>query len=314
VFKNNLPFVKLIIGILGFSVIYFQLNKKFSVSDLYLIKEKISQTEMLQLFVLCCCMMPLNWLSETFKWHYLVNKIAPYNFKQSLKATLAGIYFGNFLPYRLGDLGGRLVYLEKANVLQGLMLYTAGGIAQVYISLLAGLFPLLSSMETLKSFLSPSLIIALCILLVILFPWLMKTLPTIFNQLKKIKWFKALATPQIFALSNSSLIITVLLSLLRYGIYLSQFVMLCIIFGVSEQLGDLYLKSALMFLLFAFVPSFFATEWLTRVSIALLVFGNTYALAITIAASLLWLINILVPSLIGYLVILTYKLKPVRIS
>jgi Lysylphosphatidylglycerol synthase TM region len=312
VFKKNLPFLKIIIGVLGIGIIYFQLRNKFSLHDFGLIKLKLTETKSQLFLLLCIVMMPLNWLSESIKWHYLVTKISPYTFKQSLKATIAGVYFGNFLPYRLGDLGGRLVYLEAKNVLQGFMLYTVGGISLVYVTLLSGLIPLLNRMHVFQSYLSGSAITLISLSLVLLFPIVIKILPRLFQLIKKIKWLRHISSPELFELSNASLIIVILLSLIRYSIYLSQFVLLCLVFGVHYPILDLYTKSALMFLLFAFVPSFFATEWLTRISIALLVFGNDYAFAITIAASMLWLINILLPSLLGYGIILTYQLKPVN--
>jgi hypothetical protein len=308
--KKNLPFLKILIGVLGLGIIYFQLKNKFSTNDLDLIKEKLSDTKAQFLLLCCCVMMPFNWLAETIKWHFLVKQISPYTFKQSFKATIAGVYFGNFLPYRLGDLGGRLAYMEQKDLLQGFMLYTIGGISLVYITLLGGLIQLLGAIEIFKPYLSPIYIISISIGLVLIFPVLIKVLPTIFNALRKIKWLKHISNPEIFELSHLSLLKVLLLSLLRYSIYLSQFVLLCLVFGVHYPITELYANAALMFLLFAFVPSFFATEWVTRISLALLIFGNEYAFAITIAASLLWFINILLPSMLGYIVILTYKLKP----
>jgi hypothetical protein len=313
VLKKNLPLLKILIGLIGISIIYFQLRNKFSLNDLQLIKEKLSDTKAQILLIICCGMMPFNWLAETIKWHFLVKQISNYTFKQSFKATIAGVYFGNFLPYRLGDLGGRLAYMEQKDLLQGFMLYTIGGISLVYITLLGGLIQLLSSIEIFKPYLSPVYITSLSISLVLLFPIIIKILPSVFNAIRKIKWLQHISNPEIFQLNNLSLLKVLLLSLLRYSIYLSQFVLLCLVFGVHYPVIELYAKAALMFLLFAFVPSFFATEWLTRISLALLVFGNEYAFAVTIAASLLWFINILLPSLVGYIVILTYKLKPATI-
>jgi hypothetical protein len=312
VLKKNIPILKIIIGVLGITIIYFQLRNKFSLHDIELIKLKLSDTKSQWLLLLCFAMMPLNWLSESLKWHYLITKISPYTFRQSLKATIAGVYFGNFLPYRLGDLGGRLVYLEAKNILQGFMLYTVGGISLVYVTLLSGLVPLLNKIHLFQSYLSGSTITALSIGLVLLFPVVIKILPRLFQLIKKIKWLRHISSPELFELTNTSLLTVILLSLIRYCIYLSQFALLCIVFGVHYPIIDLYTKSALMFLLFAFIPSFFATEWLTRISIALLVFGNYYAFAVTIAASMLWFINILLPSLLGYGIILTYQLKPVN--
>ncbi len=313
-FKKNLPLLKLLIGIVGFTIIYFQLKNKFSLNDFVLIKDRLSQFQGLILFMLCCCLMPINWLTESLKWHYLVNKISNYTFFQSIKATLAGVYFGNFLPYRLGDLGGRLVYLNKADIMQGLMLYTAGGIAQIYITLLGGAWPLLLALPVLKIAAPNYLILLMTGLLLILFPYIIKQLPKLFKVLQKLKWLKNLSRPEVYQLNNTALFQVLLLSCFRYSIYLSQFVILCVVFGVDYSIDSLYQKSALMFLLFAFVPSFLATEWLTRVGLALLVFGNTYGFAVTVAASMLWLINILLPSLLGYLIILTYRLKPVNLS
>ncbi len=312
--KKNLPLLKIAIGLVGFITIYFQLKNKFSHHDFNLIQSSLKQSDSIILFVLCCCLMPINWLSESIKWHYLINKISNYTFLQSVKATFAGVYFGNFLPYRLGDIGGRLVYLNKNDTVQGLMLYTAGGIAQIYITLLGGIWPLLLALPTFYVAIPNYFIPLIALLLLILSPFIIKRLPKLFMALQKWKWFENLRRPEVYELNNAALFQILLLSFLRYSIYVSQFVLLCVLFGVDYSIEVLYMKSALMFLFFTFVPSFFATEWLTRVGLALLVFGNTFGFAVTLAASMLWFINILLPSLLGYIIILTYQLKPVSLS
>jgi hypothetical protein len=301
--------IKLLIGLIGLSIIYFQFKERFTAKELFQTTQILKQEQAWPLIILALMLMPINWLTESIKWHYLIRFIAPYTFRQSFKATLAGVYFGNFLPYRLGDLGGRLAYLETKQVLQGTLLYTTGGIAQIYITLLAGLLPLLIALPQFTTYLSAPMIIILVCLLLVLFPFLLKILPWLFWQIKKISWLQKFSAPALFHLEFKSQIIVLMYSFLRYSIYISQFVILCKAFGLSDSLWLVYQKAALMFLLFAFVPSFFATDWVTRVGLALLIFGNSQAVEVSLAASVLWIINILFPSLLGYIIILTYKIK-----
>ena len=57
--------------------------------------------------------MCLNWSIEAIKWRLLIKKMQPITFIEALKGVLSGVAVGTFTPNRIGEFGGRILYLKE---------------------------------------------------------------------------------------------------------------------------------------------------------------------------------------------------------
>lgn len=64
--------------------------------------------------LLAIILMPLNWWLEARKWFILLRVFLPWTFARTWRATLAGVSLSAATPNRIGEIGGRLLVAERA--------------------------------------------------------------------------------------------------------------------------------------------------------------------------------------------------------
>ena len=127
------------------------------------------------------------------------------------------------------------------------------------------------------------------------------------------KWLKQkkknFSVPQNFSLLT--LISVLILSMLRYLVFILQYSLLFSLFGIPLSGMQLFTGVSVMFILMAIVPTLtFLTDlgfrWIAGVQIFQVFTTNTAGI---LAVSLgIWLINLIIPALVGSLLILRIKL------
>ena len=273
--------------------------------------------------------MPVNWLIESFKWQFLIQKIEQIKIRESIQAVFAGTAISIFTPNRIGDYLGRIFILKKGDRLDGTVATIVGNISQLLVTLIMGLMALFYYAEEWVSgqlnwpqiwiYIFRVLIIATLIALV----WSFFKFPSIEKQLNKkleiykypiIKHFNLLSE-----YSSAELLRVLILSSFRYLVYSSQFYLLLLAFGIPINWFDGFMSIFLIFFGITIVPSIAVAELGIRAFISLLVFqiiglssSSQLDLALVSATSALWLINIALASFIGGLFI--FNLRFIRKS
>lgn len=64
--------------------------------------------------LLAVFLMPVNWLLEARKWHLLLTPFLPWSYARTLRTTLAGVSLSAATPNRIGEIGGRLIVTTRA--------------------------------------------------------------------------------------------------------------------------------------------------------------------------------------------------------
>lgn len=63
--------------------------------------------------LLAIVLMPLNWLMEARKWHLLLEAFLPWSFTRTFRTTFAGVSLSAATPNRIGEIGGRLLVARR---------------------------------------------------------------------------------------------------------------------------------------------------------------------------------------------------------
>lgn len=244
----------------------------------------------------------LNWMLEAIKWSQLIKKV------QFLSATQLGISIclgisANLLaPNRTGDLLGRMRFIPFSKKWEALYINFFNAMGQLLITLIAGLLTLMIHLELfisvssdLKMFYS---ILILSLITAAIFIYLFS------NVLLRIYagWNKGVNHTNI-QISAKERLQTLLLSLGRYLVFVGQFFLLLTGLGAEINLLESFYVLSLIFFLNSFVPSNWLLELASKGSIAYFIFDlfGYDPLAGVAAAVLLWLVNLLLPTLIGIL-------------
>ena len=269
--------------------------------------------------VLLVLMMFLNWFLESLKWRYLILKIERVSITRSIRAIFSGITVSAFTPNRIGEYGGRVFCLEKGDRVQGVLITVIGSMAQLVITIISGsigilLLPnLMLEFKVLLSeffFLYPILLFLLILLNTLLITLFLNasffsSLLSKVNFLKKYQKYN-----QVFSFYSSSELLEVLFySVARYIVFTTQFFILLQLFEVDIGYINSMILIMTMLLVVSVIPTIAITEIGVRGSVAVFLFGliSSNIVGILSATFVLWIINLLLPALIGTLFIFTLK-------
>ena len=266
-------------------------------------------------------LMIVNWGIEAKKWQLLVNHIQQFSFYRAFKSVLSGCSVTMLTPNRVGEYGGRILYVDDGNRIKAISLTIAGSISQLLITLIMGClglfflrffshyYPVVSGVLPQfwqRVIISLSVTITSMLLLFYLrLGWLvrmMEKIPALQNAVKHISVLDEL--------SNTQLMQILSLSFLRYLVFVFQYVLLLQVMDVHLAGLLCFWLMAIFYLVMAVAPTVGFIELPVRISaswtILKLYTGNE--LGVGAAALGIWLINLVIPAVIGSLLILSVKI------
>ena len=270
---------------------------------------------------LAVALMPVNWGIEARKWQLALRPIGGIAYFKAFKAVFAGTTMASFTPNRMGEYVGRLLYVPPGHRIESISLTIVCSMAQLLITLLSGLAGILYLHRSLSVhiiahqntglWLNVMLILVVVLLasLTIIYfrlSWLLRILGRITLLAKYQAYLKVLQN------FEATLLLRILfLSFGRYLVFIVQYGLVFPLFGVMLATGELGAGMSVVFLVMAIMPTFtFLTElglrWETSIQVLEIFSANT--IGIFAASFAIWLINLIVPALIGSLLMLSIKL------
>lgn len=264
--------------------------------------------------------MPVNWAVETVKWRLLVNPYHPIGFLKAYEAVLSGLSLALNTPNRIGEYGGRVLYLQPDFRLKGVALTVVSSISQLLVTLVMGwvalwiLRPVILNAGISEASLTGSMFTALqlVILLVTLLSalfyfriqWLMQLLGWIPLVKKKFSFLLVLEH-----ITVSLLFRVLFFSFLRFLVFAVQYLLIWNALGAMLGAWQGFWCVALLFLVMAVIPTFAIAELGIRgkVSVAITGFYTSNSLAIVAGTAGIWLLNLVLPALAGSVFLLTIK-------
>lgn len=263
----------------------------------------------------------LNFSAEAIKWQRLVNRIEPTGYPKALAGVLTSLAMAVTTPGRIGDFVTRGMILEPKNRFAGsghtFLYILAQMVVTVALGLLGAAFYLPSHWEFLRGETQnlniPILIAAgIGLLLITLFFILDK----LTGFLQNIKWLKKIY-PFLIAVEGVSVkdkTFLLILSILKFFTYIGQYYLLLLFFGVSLEFWSGMAAISLIYMImhFLLVPTIGDLGVRGSLSILILEPFTTDVPAIVFATFAAWIINIMLPSLIGLLMLKRIRFETVR--
>ncbi|HUR30492.1 MAG TPA: lysylphosphatidylglycerol synthase domain-containing protein, partial [Saprospiraceae bacterium] len=135
-------------------------------------------------------LMPVNWYLETLKWHSYLSVHAKVRFSRAFKAVTSGIALSLFTPNRIGEYGGRILFMPYAIRWPVVFSTLMGSVSQNLVAFSAGIF---SFSLLFKGFLLLKIIGLIVVLLAALLYFNMHFIGKIVCRLKVHSLFKKLS-------------------------------------------------------------------------------------------------------------------------
>jgi hypothetical protein len=261
----------------------------------------------------------VNWSLEAAKWKLLLKPLEKISFTKAIKAILSGVAFSMNTPNRIGEYGGRVVYVQDGHRWQAVSLTIIGSCSQLIVTLLMGVGGVLFLLNNkwLAATVHPLTIwlwvlfygtASLLVVLLILF----FRLGWMFNALSKIPAANRL-TQHLSILQQlrlKTLLQVLLLSAVRYLVFVIQYMLLLQLFNVGITAEYAFWLTTVLYLVLATIPSIALLEIGVRGKISVLLFGmiSSNTVGIIGSAAAIWLMNLMLPALIGSILFLGLKI------
>lgn len=243
-------------------------------------------------FSLVVVLMLVNWSLEGWRWKVSVEQYEPISFVQSMKIVLHGLALNLLIPFTAGDAVARIVPMKDKYQTTSAMILNRT--IMLLITLTFGIYGLytFTGQNVSIHFLVPILLAVLAICTFIFRDKLERFLD----------YFRSL---------NHTIVMKVLgLSVVRYLVFVTQFLLLLGIFLPEISVLLLVAGTGWIFFVRSVLPSLIGGIGIREAS-AVLFFDHLVGdmSMVVVPIFMLWLLNTLLPSVIGLIAILKLKVK-----
>jgi hypothetical protein len=270
---------------------------------------------------LVLALMPVNWGIEARKWQLALRPVGGIAYRDAFRAIFTGTTLACFTPNRMGEYLGRILYIKAGQRIRSISLTIACSIAQLMVTLLIGLFGILYLRATAHPAtagaghwqLALTILLWATIILLLILTFIYCRLSLMASLLLKIPAIRRYSA-YIKVLENfdATILLRILfLSFGRYIVFIVQYSLVFPVFGVALGFWQVWGGMSVVFLVMAVIPTLtFLTELGLRweASIQVLELYSSNVLGIFATSFTIWLINLIIPALIGSLLIVSIKL------
>ncbi len=300
-------FFLLILKIIIVGLAVFFINKQLSEKEWnWEIITQAVQRKNSYLFILAIVTLTfLNRFVEILKWQNLASTIKQIGIWQSTKEVLIAITIGLFTPNGIGEYAGKALFYPKQKAANVVFLNAICNGIQVFFALSFGLLSTMILQNTYHFLPKYSLVlVVLGIIATLSLLFIFRTisikgysLQKLIDELRKIP--SKIHKKNIFR------------AFMRYVILLHQYVLLYYFFDVNVSYFSLLMIVSCIYLLASSLPNFHAIDFALKGSIAIYLFQfyHVDAWIVTIVATSIWLLNLVLPISFGSILLLFYNPK-----
>lgn len=262
----------------------------------------------------------LNFSSEAIKWQRLVNRLEPVSYLKAMAGILSSLTMAITTPNRIGDVITRGLILKPGHRLAGTGHTFLCILAQMVVTITLGLVgaaTYLPANDYLLNYKHDSWMITLAIsittglILIILF----FSIDRLSGFFQRFRWLKVFH-PFLLALQGVSIkdkSFLLLFSTLKFLTYITQFYLILHFFGINIPPFTGLSAVSLIYLILHFVPVPTVGDLGVRGSVAILILGpyTSDVPAIVFTTFVIWIINIMIPAMIGLVLLRKIRLETV---
>ncbi|RCH55738.1 hypothetical protein DJ568_07590 [Mucilaginibacter hurinus] len=287
-------------------------------SDLQQFKSLIinlDSTQVTVTLVSVSVLMLINWFLEALKWQYVTRKLVDITRWKAIESVFCGLTWAIITPNRVGEYGGRIMFLPNRKRIHGLFAMIVGGLGQNLVTNILGLIGALWFIYNFKMQYLNGLYFACIVVFVAAFLFLLSLfyfniglMVKLLNRVRFIKKYN-----KFFGIMDryhtTELFVILLYSLARFLVFTLQYYLL-----IHLLLPEIpMLTIAMMVFTFLIIQSALPSLDIFDIGVRSFTAATLFAgitdqqIAVVVCVSLIWLINLVIPAVIGCLFV--FKLK-----
>jgi hypothetical protein len=305
--------IKAGILVLAFVFIYRRINNNQKLYQFETLIAGIDHTRAITIMSLVFVLMLINWILEAAKWRYLARSLAHVTLWRCIEAVFCGLTWAVFTPNRIGEYGGRVMFLPQRKRIHGVFAMAVGAFGQNVITNVLGAISLMwfvGCFLHINIWLYLGLIILSIafIALMVLFYFNIKWMVSLLNSIKFLQKFH-----RFFDImgrySFAELLRIMGYCLLRFGVFSFQYYLVIHLLIPAIPAYDVFMMVFILFFIQSALPSLDLLDIGVRNYTAgtLFAYVTTQSIAVMAAVTSIWLINLIIPAILGS--VFVFKLK-----
>lgn len=259
----------------------------------------------------------VNWGLEAKKWQLLISPLQKLSWLNSFKSVLAGCSVTMLTPNRIGEYGGRILFIEEQNRIKAISVTILGSISQLLVTFVVGSCGLIffnytdTTANKIPWLISDSLVfLSICVTVILaLIYFRFKAIVPLMERFALLKnLVKHLNVLDFFG--GKQLLRILLFSFIRYIIFILQYVLLLNVLDVDVSIFLSFWLLTVFYLVLAVAPTIGFIELPVRAAASLELFKlySENIVGIQAAAFGIWIINLVLPAVIGSILIFGIKI------
>lgn len=294
--------------------IYRQFSKKSTeLQEFELLASNLSVSRVVFTLGIVVLLMFLNWFLEALKWRYVTKALIAISLWEAVEAVFCGLTWAVTTPNRIGEYGGRVMFLPNRKRIPGVFAMGVGAFSQALITNILGI---ISSVWFVLSFINDKkwayitvvAILGVLVLLQLIVYFHIKWMVYLFDKIAFIRkyhrFFDVLSRYK-----TNELLKTMAFSLARYATFTFQYYLVFQLLVPQVSIIPMLLVLMVFFFVTSTLPSLDLFDIGVRGFTAahLFIYVTDQKLAVISCVSLIWLINLFIPAILGSLFV--FKLK-----
>ena len=303
-------FFKAAILILAFGFIYQKLSDNQNIANFRSLSNSLSVQSVWLILSAIVFLMFLNWFLESLKWHYLVRRIEKISIWKAVESVFCGLTWAVFTPNRIGEYGGRIFFLSPRKRIMGAIAMGVGAIGQMVLTNVLGALAMLwfvgrfLTPEPLLFFLLLFVVLIFCVAF-LLFYFNIRWVQYLVSRVKFMnpfqKFFRILSRYK-----QKELRRVFLYCIARFVVFTTQYCLIIHLLVPQIELFDTVMMTFILFFVQSALPSLDLLDIGIRSMTATFFFGfiTNQDIAIMAATACIWLVNLIIPAILGSVFVL----------
>ena len=305
--------LKAVILVLAFVFIYHRVNNNHNIRQFQELISHISRSQVTVTMSFVVLLMVVNWVLESLKWKYLTRELAPITTWQAIEAVFCGLTWAIFTPNRIGEYGGRVMFLPNRKRIHGVFAMAVGSFGQNVITNVLGLLALMWFAFTYHPLniwveFGLSVLAVAFMILISVFYFHIGWLVTLLNRVKFLekyhRFFDIMGRYKFAQLLN-----IMWFCLARFFVFSFQYYLVIHLLMPQIAVFPMMMMVFILFFIQSALPSLDLLDVGVRSMTAstFFVYITDQNIAVIAAVSSIWLINLIIPAILGS--VFVFKLR-----
>jgi hypothetical protein len=305
--------LKAAILILAFIFIYHRINNNANLDRFETLLKGIDHSRAIFVMSAVVLLMLVNWVAEAFKWKYITRELVSITSWQAIEAVFCGLTWAIFTPNRIGEYGGRVMFLPNRKRIAGMFVMAIGSFGQNVITNVLGLTALIWFAFT---FLHINIAISLALslaafgfmALMLVFYFNIGWLVTLLNRISFLKKYHRFF--DIMAKYHTGELLNIMwFCLTRFFVFSFQYYLVIHLLLPDMPVFPMMMMVFILFFIQSALPSLDLLDVGVRSMTASAFFAyiTDQNIAVMAAVSSIWFINLILPSILGSVFVLKLR-------